>query len=79
MKSKYYAIAAVSFPLVIIIVLAVMGITLDIWVYVVLAVVCPAVVGLIWYFYKDAEKKVTDVDRENKGNEKMKGRMKGQW
>ncbi len=79
MKSKYFTTAAVLLPLALVIVLAVTGIALDIWVYVVLAIVCPAVVGLIWYFYKDAEKKVTDVDRENKGNEKMKGRMKGQW
>ncbi len=66
MKSRYFAIATVLFPLVAIIVLAIIGITLDTWVYLVLAVVCPAVVGLIWYIYKGAEKKLTDAGKKAK-------------
>ncbi len=66
MKSRYFAIAAVLLPLVTIGVLAVIRTTLDTWVFVVLAVVCSAVVGLIWYAYKDAENKLTDADRKAK-------------
>ena len=34
------------------------GITFDIWVYVLLAIPCPAAAGLIWFIYREMEKKV---------------------
>ncbi len=66
MKSKYFEIAAVLFPLVTIIVLVIIGITVDTWVYLILPVVCSAVVGLIWYIYKGAEKKLTNAGQKAK-------------
>jgi general stress protein CsbA len=55
---KYLLSAAPLLPLVIVIALAVGGITMNPWVYVILALVCPVAAGIIWYMYKDTEKKM---------------------
>jgi len=45
MKARYAFSAAPLVPLFIVIILATAGITLNVWVYVVLAVVCPLAAG----------------------------------
>ena len=58
MKARYALSAAPLLPLVIVIALAIGGITMNRWVYVILAIVCPVAAGIIWYMYKDAERKI---------------------
>jgi general stress protein CsbA len=55
---KYLFSAAPLLPLVIVVVLATGGIMMNRWVYVLLVIVCPAAAGIIWYMYKDTEKKM---------------------
>ncbi len=55
---KYLFSAVPLLPLVIVIVLAIGGIMMNRWVYVALAVVCPVAAGIIWYIYKDMERKM---------------------
>lgn len=57
MKNRYALSAAPLLPLVIIIVLATGGVTMNRWVYVILAIACPVAAGIIWYTYKNTEKK----------------------
>ncbi len=54
---KYLFSAALFLPLLIVIVLAAGGITMNRWVYVILAIVCPVAAGIILYMYKDRPKK----------------------
>jgi len=61
MKSKYIFTMAPFVPLLIVIILAIIGITLNFLVYIILAVVCPLVAGILWFIYKDMERKVTDA------------------
>ncbi len=55
---KYLFSAAPLLPLVIVIVLATGGVTMNRGVYATLAIVCPVAAGIIWYMYKDTEKKM---------------------
>ncbi len=58
MKTRYIFSGALLLPLVIVIILAITGITLNVWIYVILVIVCPVAAGIIWYMYKDAERKM---------------------
>ena len=58
MKTRYIFSGALLLPLVIVIILAITGITLNVWIYVILAIVCPVAAGIIWYMYKNAERKM---------------------
>lgn len=58
MKTRDVLLIAPLVPLFIVIVLAVIGIMLNVWVYVVLAVVCPLAAGAAWFLYKDMERKM---------------------
>lgn len=58
MKTRYIFSGALLLPLVIVIILAITGITLNVWIYVILAIVCPVAAGIIWYMYKDTERKM---------------------
>ena len=60
MKAKFFSVMAIL-PLLIIIMFAVAGIILNFWVYVILGVLCPTAAGVIWFIYKDTERKVKDV------------------
>lgn len=63
MKTKDVLLIAPLAPLFIVIVLAVIGIMLNVWVYVVLAVVCPLAAAMIWFIYKDVERKMKHVEK----------------
>ena len=58
MKTGRILSGALLAPLVIVIILATAGIILNVWVYVVLAVVCPLAAGAVWFLYKDMERKM---------------------
>ncbi|MBI5203302.1 MAG: hypothetical protein HZA11_00120 [Nitrospirae bacterium] len=60
MRTKFFSVMALL-PLLVVIILAVAGITLNFWVYAILGVVCPTVAGAIWFIYKDTERKVKDA------------------
>lgn len=62
MKAGFFPLMA-FLPLLVVIILAITGITLNFWVYIILAVVCPLVAGIIWYIYKDTEKKIKDTGK----------------
>ncbi len=51
MKTRYIFSGVLLLPLIIVIILAITGITLNVWVYVVLAVVCPLAAGVVWFLY----------------------------
>ncbi len=55
---KYLFSAALLLPLVIVIVLAIGGVTMNRWVYVILAIVCPVAAGITWHMYKDTARKM---------------------
>ncbi len=54
---KYLFAAAPLLPLVIVIALAIGGVLMNSWVYVILVIVCPAVAGIYWYWHTDAKRK----------------------
>ncbi len=55
---KYIFSGAPLLPLIIVIILAIGGITLSRWVYLILAIVCLLAAAMIWYMFKDTEKKM---------------------
>jgi len=57
-KTGYAFLATPLLPLVIVIVLAIGGIMINQWVHVILAVICPVTAGIIWFMYKDMERKL---------------------
>ncbi len=68
MKTGYILAAAPLAPLFIIIILAAVGITLNVWVYVIVAVVCPLAAGMIWFIYKDVEGKIKNAAKKSDRN-----------
>ncbi len=62
MKTRYILSAAPLLPLVILVILAMVGITLNVWVYLVLVIVCPLVAGTIWVMSKGVEKKIKNAE-----------------
>lgn len=63
MRGKIFLSAALL-PLVVVVILALLGVTLSVWVYIVRAVVCPLAAGIIWFTYKDVEKKIKKAEKE---------------
>ncbi len=62
MKTRHIFIPVVSLlPLAAVVVLAMFGIVLDFWVYVILVIVCPVVAGFLLYASKIMDKKVADT------------------
>jgi uncharacterized membrane protein len=61
MKTMPIAITLFSIvlPLLVVIILAIVGVTFSTWVYALLFIVCPVVAGIVWFVYKDMEKKVS--------------------
>ncbi len=55
---KYLFSVALLLPLAIVIVLAIGGVTMNRWVYVILSVVCPVAAGAFWYMYRDTDRKM---------------------
>ena len=64
MKARYAFSAAPLVPLFIVIILATAGIMLNVWVYVILAVVCPLAAGLLWFQYKEMEGKIKNAEKK---------------
>jgi uncharacterized membrane protein len=63
LKTRHILSGALLLPLVIAIILAMAGIALNIWVYVVLAIICPLAAGAVWFLYKETEGKVQDAEK----------------
>ncbi len=62
MKTIHIIIPVVSlFPLAAVVVLALFGVILDFWVYLILAIVCPVGAGFLWFTSKSIDKKVADA------------------
>ncbi len=64
MKARYAFSTAPLVPLFIVIILATAGITLNAWVYVVLAVVCPLAAGVVWFQYKEMVGKIKNAEKK---------------
>ena len=58
MKTKYILSAAFLLPLVIVVILTMVGFTLNIWVYIVLVIACPLAAAVVWFLYKEMEKRM---------------------
>ncbi len=56
MKHMILPLAALL-PVLIVLILAAAGISLDQWVYITVGIVCPLVAGAIWLIYRDAGEK----------------------
>jgi uncharacterized membrane protein len=50
-----------------VVVLALFGIILSFWVYLLLFITCPLVAGISWYIYKDMDKKVSNTRKGKLG------------
>jgi predicted membrane protein len=57
MKMKYLAITIISIPLLVVFV-AIFGITFNVWTYLLLFILCPLAAGILWFIYRDMEKKL---------------------
>lgn len=55
-------------PLVVAIALAPFGVRLSAWFYLLLAVVCPGVAGVLWWLARDAEQKIVQAKGELTGH-----------
>ncbi len=55
---KYIFSGVPLLPLIIVIILAIAGITLNRWVYMILAIACLFAAAIIWYMFKDTERKM---------------------
>ncbi len=65
MKNKSALVIGSLFPLMVVAILAMIGITFNVWVYLILAVVCPLVAVAVLFIYRGMEKKVTEAGRES--------------
>jgi len=66
MKKQRIATMLFLLPLLIVFLLAVGGIFLNTWVYVILSIFCPLAAGATWYLYKDMEKKLSNTELDFK-------------
>lgn len=65
MKGRFIVISAVSIlPLLVVGILAMFGIILSFWVYLLLAIICPLEAAILWFIYKDMEKKIAEAKKE---------------
>lgn len=62
MKAGFFSLMA-FLPLLVVLILAIAGITLNFWVYIILAIVCPLAAGIIWFIYKETEKKIKEAGK----------------
>jgi Flp pilus assembly protein TadB len=58
-KSVTILLFFIGLPLLIVIILAMTGMTFNTWVYALLFIICPVIAVIIWFIYKDMEKKVS--------------------
>jgi len=66
MKTHHIASLLVLLPLLIVFLLAAGGLFLNIWVYIILSIVCPLAACITWFIYKDMGKKLSDSERDLK-------------
>jgi len=66
MKTRRIAILLFLLPLLIVLLLAVGGIFLNAWVYVILSIFCPLAASVTWFLYKDMERKISNSERDLK-------------
>ncbi len=64
MRIKQVSFLAPLLPLFVVIVLALFGFFFQFWVYLMIVIVCPAVAGVIWFIYRDTERKVSNAKKE---------------
>lgn len=57
MKVKYLAIIIISVPLLVVFV-SLFGITFNVRTYLLLFILCPLAAGILWFIYRDMEKKL---------------------
>lgn len=63
MKKRLTVISmAFILPLVVVGVLALFGITFSSWVYLLISTVCLIDAGILWFIYKDMERKIADAE-----------------
>ena len=64
MKIKFVVIPIASLlPLLAVIILAMFGIILSFWAYLLIALICPLVAISLWFIYKDMERKISNTGR----------------
>jgi len=66
MKTRRITSLLFLLPLLIVFLLAVGGIFLNAWVYVVLSIFCPLAAGVSWFLYKDMGRKLSNPERDLK-------------
>jgi len=66
MKKQRIATMLFLLPLLIVFLLAVGGIFLNTWVYVILSIFCPLAASVTWFLYKDMERKISNSERDLK-------------
>jgi ABC-type protease/lipase transport system fused ATPase/permease subunit len=64
MRIKQVSFLAPLLPLFVVIVLALFGFFFHFWVYLLIVIACPAVAGVIWFTYRDTERKVSKAKKE---------------
>lgn len=65
MKRKLTAITILALlPLIAAGIFELFGIIFSFWVYLILAIICPMEVGILWFMYKDMEKKIAEAKKE---------------
>lgn len=69
MRAKFIFVMAALLPLFVVVILAIIGIILNLWVYIVLGMVCPLVAGVVCFIYKDMERKITSAKEGLKNGE----------
>lgn len=62
--TKYLMQVLALSPLLVVAVLTATGRTFYLWVYVILAIVCPLVAGFLWFTYRNMERRTKDAERE---------------
>ncbi|MBI4848285.1 MAG: hypothetical protein HY808_06880 [Nitrospirae bacterium] len=57
MKITHLVIIIISVPLLTVII-SLFGITFSIWTYLLLFILCPLAAGILWFLYRDMQKKL---------------------
>jgi len=65
MKTRLIVIFVVSIlPLLVVGILTIFGMIFSFWVYLLLVIICPLEAGILWFIYKDMEKKIAEAKKE---------------
>jgi hypothetical protein len=65
MKRKIAVITIIALlPLIAAGIFALFGIIFSFWVYLLLAIICPIEAGILWFIYKDMERKIAEAKKE---------------